>query len=67
MSIAAPRQAGARLSLTLFLTPDRLTHPTQQGLEEVAQQLEEQPAGCVNCGGTSHEESMILCDGCDRG
>ena len=52
-----------------FLTPDRLrcSFPTQQGLEEVAQQLEEQPAGCEIAGGTSHEESMILCDGCDRG
>ncbi len=24
-------------------------------------------AGCQNCGGTAHEESMILCDGCDLG
>lgn len=40
-----------------------------QGLEEVAQQLEEKPLdqACLNCGGSSHEESMILCDGCDQG
>jgi len=50
-----------------FLDTHRFHPPHEQGLEEVAQQLEEQPAGCVNCGGVSHEESMILCDGCDRG
>jgi hypothetical protein len=42
---------------------------TAQGLEEVAMQAEEEvtTAGCQNCGGTAHEESMILCDGCDLG
>ena len=47
----------------------RSASPSEQGLEEVAQQLEEKPVdqNCQNCGGSSHEESMILCDGCDHG
>ena len=59
------------------LTTIAFFHPSPspralQGLEEVAQQLDEEAKGplihaCLNCGGSSHEESMILCDGCDQG
>ena len=31
----------------------------------MAEQLE--TFGCQNCGGSAHEDSMILCDGCDVG
>jgi hypothetical protein len=54
------------LNRTLTFIFHHLPSPTsEQGLEEVAQQLES--FGCQNCGGSAHEDSMILCDGCDLG
>lgn len=66
----APPRCGSRVRLFSiasdpFLSPSRLRVSTAQGLEEVAQQLE--TFGCQNCGGSAHEDSMILCDGCDVG
>ena len=66
----APPRCGSRVRVFSiasdpFLSPSRLRVSPAQGLEEVAQQLE--TFGCQNCGGSAHEDSMILCDGCDVG
>ena len=65
-----PPRCGSRVRLLSiasdpFLFASRLRVSPTQGLEEVAEQLE--TFGCQNCGGSAHEDSMILCDGCDVG
>jgi len=54
-----------QLPLFFHHLPPSSSSNRAQGLEEVAQQLE--AFGCQNCGGSAHEDSMILCDGCDFG